>query len=405
MLRVVIRKLQSAMIYAKPLFIDTLTMLTKRGRSHPERVLIVRLDGIGDFVLWVDAALAIVKYYKDQGKQVILLANSVWAGWASDLAIFDEVIMLERSRFTQDLQYRWKIGYRIRRLGCETAVQPSYSREWLLGDAAIRVSGAKERIGSSGDTSNIQQWQKRLSDRWYTRLIYSAPSPSMELLRNAEFVRGLTGTNFLAKLAKLPQIMGQRPSEVVDARIAHDGAYYSLFPGASWDGRRWPIANFAVIAARLNKKYGWQGVVCGGNGDCDLAEELCRMCDAPLLNLSGRTDLTQLNAILAHTKLLLTNETSAAHIGALCDIPTVCILGGGHFGRFMPYQVEQMTGQRLPCAVIHSMPCFGCDWSCIYARSKNGPTPCIERISVDRVWQAIGESLGNGSSPPNPIET
>jgi hypothetical protein len=40
------------------------------------------------------------------------------------------------------MQYRYRIGHQIRMLGCAIAVQPTYSREWLFGDAVVRISGA-----------------------------------------------------------------------------------------------------------------------------------------------------------------------------------------------------------------------------------------------------------------------
>src|SRR5580765_3418583 len=40
--------------------VDTLLTLTRKAATHPERVLVIRVDAIGDFVLWIDAARAIV---------------------------------------------------------------------------------------------------------------------------------------------------------------------------------------------------------------------------------------------------------------------------------------------------------------------------------------------------------
>jgi ADP-heptose:LPS heptosyltransferase len=103
--------------------------------------------------------------------------------------------------------------------------------------------------------------------------------------------------------------------------------------------------------------------------------------------------LSQLAAIVARAQLVLTNETSALHIAAAYGVPTICILGGGHYGRFMPYQVELTGGRTLPRAIIHQMPCFGCGWECIYERPKGAPVPCIEQIDVADVWQAVSDII------------
>jgi ADP-heptose:LPS heptosyltransferase len=235
--------------------------------------------------------------------------------------------------------------------------------------------------------------QKNISDRWYTRLIYSDPSPKMELIRNAEFVRGLFGSDFHAKLPDLRAIAALHLDESFAAAMEGNPRFYVLFPGARESYKLWPVTSFAEIAERLYRQTGWKGVVCGGTADHDLAVQLCNQCSAPLLNWAGRTDLAQLAAIISAAQLLLANDTSATHIAAACGVRAVCILGGGLYGRFLPYEVEQADGRPLPCAIIHQMPCFGCVFRCIYERSLGAPVPCIEQIGVAEVWQAVSKVL------------
>ena len=156
--------------------LDGLLAITKTA-TDADHVLVVRLDAIGDFVLWIDAAEAIVKYYEAGGKRVSLLANAVWSDWANDLNIFDRVIPVERTRFAEDWAYRYQIARKVRGLRCSIVIQPAYSREFLFGDSIVRMSGALERIGSVGDVSNMGPSKKRISDRWYTRLIPADPLP------------------------------------------------------------------------------------------------------------------------------------------------------------------------------------------------------------------------------------
>ena len=373
--------------------VDSLAIVTTRANHHAEHVLLVRVDAIGDFVLWIDAAKATVKNYKAQGKSVLLIANKVWATWAEDLSIFDEVIPFDRKAFESNLIYRFHFGRRMRRTGCSIAVQPTYSREWLFGDALIRMSGAPERIGSQGGTQNVRPWQKRISDRWYTRLIAADPAHLMELIRNAEFVRGLLDGNFRAKVADLRGLTANRLDPAFTAAIPATQPYFVLVPGASWDGKEWSIENFIQVAEWLHDMTGWHGVVCGGDADRNLAEEACRRSSIPLLNWAGRTDLSQLSAILSDCRLLVTNDTSSAHIAAAVGAPTVCVLGGGHYGRFMPYEVEQTDERPLPTAVVHHMPCFNCNWRCIYPRTEGKPVPCIDRVTVSQVILAISQLL------------
>ena len=372
--------------------VDTLLLLMPPFRD-PSRVLIVRLDGIGDIVLWLDAAQATVNFYKRQGKTVVLIANAQWADWTAKLGIFDEVVALDRRKFNDSLMYRLGFLYTIRRSGYAIAVNPTYSREWLYGDAVIRVSGARDRIGSTGDLSNIVSWQRRISDRGYTRLISADPSPLMELVRNAEFVRGLGVVDYLAKVADLHSMSALKPDEAFSAANATKQPYYVFFPGSAVRGKRWSPACFAELADLIYRHTGWHGVVCGGPEDVDISRALCAQTDAVLLDWAGKTDLAQLSAILSNAHLVVANDTSATHIAAACGVPSVCILGGGHYGRFLPYQVEQADERPLPCEIIHRMPCYGCGFRCVYGMSESHPYPCIDRVTVPEVWRAVAEEL------------
>ncbi len=372
-----------------------LNALVSIGRSTEDSscVLLVRLDAIGDFILWTDAARTIANYYRAQGKSTVLVANASWAAWAQELRIFDDVISLNRREFEFNLSYRYQLSRRIRHLGCSVVVQTTFSREFIFGDAIVRASGARERIGFAGDYQNTSRWQRLISDGWYTRLIPSDTSPHMVLVRNAEFVRGLIGCPFRAKVPKLREICAIEVDTHFTAEVHPGEPYYVLFPGASWDGRRWPADNFSKIAEILYEETGWRGVICGGSADSDIADAVCRQTHVPLVNWTNRTNLSQLVYVLSGAQLLVSNETSAIHIAAALGVRSVCLLGGGHFGQFMPYEVEDTDERPLPVAVTHKLPCFGCNWCCIYKVEKGEPVPCIEQITVAQVSSVIRNLL------------
>jgi ADP-heptose:LPS heptosyltransferase len=77
------------------------------------------------------------------------------------------------------------------------------------------------------------------------------------------------------------------------------------------------------------------------------------------------------------------NETSATHIAVAVGTPSICLLGGGHFGRFVPY--PDGVGGTIPVPVHHAMDCFGCDWHCTQPHRDGDPAPCIAAIAVDSV--------------------
>jgi ADP-heptose:LPS heptosyltransferase len=367
-------------------------------KPDPHKVLFIRLDGIGDFILWIDAARTLAQHYRNQGKSPILVADSNFAGLAEALGIFDQVIKFDQQEFSRSPIYRIQMERRIRGLGCALAIQPTYSRVFEGGDAVIHFCGAEQRIGSTGNNSLITEARKRISDRWYTQLIPASEGSRGELIRNAEFVRNLLGIDFKAKVPDLTSVASYWGKPQCVAEIRDGEPYYVLFPGVSSPGRRWPLDNFRQEAEFIHRETGWRGVVCGGAGDVPLAASLCKESSAPLLNWCGRTTLAELAVIFLSAKLLLSNETSAVHLAEAVKLPTVCILGGGHFGRFVPYTVEEDAKRVLMQTAVHKMECYGCDWRCIYKVPANKPQPCVEEIGVDDVCQMIRRILSTSST-------
>ncbi len=382
-------KIKRALMAARGAFFlltDSFAGLLPRGKAAGrERVLVVRLDRIGDFLLWLDAARALRELYPADRCELTLLAHPSWAGMAGGLGLFDRVWTLDPRTFVWNLGYRWSRLTVTRRAGFSTVVQARHSRELFVEDALTRASGAPVRAAFDRPDGPETRVQKAVSDRWYTRLV-AAPA-EMELERNAEFVRALGLPEFRAGV---PALATSRPPVAL-----RETPYFVLFPGATWSGRRWPTERFAALAERLSRETGWRGVVCGGPEDRALGEAVARLAGTPLENLAGGTTLDALAGVIAGAELVVTNETSGVHMAAAVGTPSVCVLGGGHFGRFVPYRIETpLQGRPLPLPVVAPMPCFGCDWQCIYPISAGDPAPCIGGIGLEAVWTAVRDVIG-----------
>lgn len=91
---------------------------------------------------------------------------------------------------------------------------------------------------------------------------------------------------------------------------------------------------------------------------------------------------------IANARGVLTVDTATAHIAAALDIPTVVLLGGGHYGQFGPWR--RSSRQQW---LSHREPCFGCNWVCKW------PEPhCINRIPVAQVADAVVSTVQMGSA-------
>lgn len=376
----VLSKLRTIINFAV-LSITDLLAISKSAKVSKNTLLLVRIDAIGDYVLFRNFIEILKKSEKYRDYKITLCGNVAFKELAEtlDKEFINDFIWINRRSFIKNIFYRYNNLKAISKRGFEVAIQPTFSRVFFNGDAIVRASNAKERIGSQGDCSNIHPWQKRLSDRWYTHLVPASPKPMMEICRNTEFVRNLGLT---LSYAELPVI------DVADEmrRDIKEDEYYIICPGAGLAKRCWPLERFAQLAEKIYTTTGWLGVICGGKDEEELGQRLTSLSRAPLYNIVGKTSLSNLVHIVNKAQLLVANETGSVHIATAVGTPVVCILGGGHDGRFMPYQIEKETTHALPIAVTHKMPCFGCNWQCKHKTNRTVPFPCIRNVSVEDAW-------------------
>lgn len=366
--------------------VDALVIIFVRRKKNQNDVLVVRLDGIGDFILWLEAARALRTIYPPDRHEITLAGNEIWREVAQRLSIADHYFFINTEKFRRNLLYRCKVLKRIRAQGFRIAIQPTFSRRFEIGDSIIRVSGASERIGAVGDANNITVKDKRQSDRWYTLLIPDGNQVSTEIERNAAFMRKLGVADFSVKPPEL-NYTGSLPSGF------HLTDYYVLFVGAGWSGKQWPAHNFVELSRRIYETTGWTGVICGGSGEDPVGTTMVHDADAPAQNWVGRTSLAELIGIIHGGRFLVGNDTGGIHISSAVSTPSVCILGGGHYGRFLPYGIKDHKNNTEPEVVIYGMDCFGCNWRCIYDVPPGEAVPCIRNIGVDAVWKAVKRTI------------
>jgi len=346
--------------------------------------LIVHLGALGDFLLWVKQGCALADRWRSEGYRVTLVANSAWGDLAAALPEFDEVIRLDRRRFERNLRYRWRTMRRIRACHASKALNAQLSRELAWGESVMATCGAESRIGQTGDLANISLWQRRFADSWYTQMVESS-SDEDEISRNAHFAKHL-GVAIDTRSQGFPEWL----NSPISKRLPDQ--FFIVAPGAGWSGRRWPLDRFASIVQQVFNAKNWVPVICGSTSERYLSEELMRLAgNAHVIDLTGQTSLVDLCSVVARAKLVLANESGIVHLAALLQVPAVSIVGGGHFGRFLPY--VKSNDLTPPEPVFHRMRCFGCNWRCIYPVPRDAAVPCIERIAVELVREKVSDIL------------
>jgi ADP-heptose:LPS heptosyltransferase len=169
-----------------------------------------------------------------------------------------------------------------------------------------------------------------------------------------------------------------------------------IVPGASWAAKTWPIENFAMVAKQIREQYGLKIVLCGTASEQNICQQLARSCGGAVADFSGQTTLAELVELIRGADLVITNDSSSVHIAAATDTHAVCVVGGGHYGRFLPYQLElSPPHRRLPTVLNEAMNCYGCRWRCQYLTETVQLVPCVSTVSLERVTSACADVLTN----------
>lgn len=99
--------------------------------------------------------------------------------------------------------------------------------------------------------------------------------------------------------------------------------------------------------------------------------------------------LPELVDLVASAAMVITAETSTAHIAAALNRPALVIIGGGHYGWFAPWRRS-----AAQVWLTKPLPCFNCNWHCPY------PTPlCLTEITAAEVEAATCEVLTQAFPP------
>lgn len=372
------RSPRDALLYLR----DSAYLLRRYASEEPgQGLLLVRMDGIGDFFVWLDAAAALRRAFRNE--HITLVANASWADLAADTNYFDEVVPVRGDDLVVDSRYRYRVFDRLRDRVYQLLLHPTYtrSRRFRDAEAIIRVARAHRKIGFDGE--RVLWWQLRVSGTWYDERIASEPEMRSEFERNAEFIRGLGIPDVQNGTSPFPR---PQPSSFA-------GDYYVLSPGAGSRLRRWDIANFALLANRIYDATGWEGVVVGAPDEAELGSTVLHLARAPLHDRVGATSIRELLGLIAGARLVVGNETGTVHMAAAVDTPNVCITGGGHFNRFVPYGTGAHGRPGSPAVVSHELPCFGCNWNCVHRLAANERPPCIALITVDEVWREVHSQI------------
>lgn len=160
-----------------------------------------------------------------------------------------------------------------------------------------------------------------------------------------------------------------------------------LHPGASGTHKRWPIEKFARLGRSLVVEKGDCAAIVFGNDDgIPLGEYIKSTVGKGCLDLTGKTDLSQLAAYLAECDVLISNDTGPAHVAAAVGTPVLGLYFSTHFVETGPYDAGNI-------AVYPDVECFPCQGT-----AKCQSKICLNYIEPETVENIVRASYWNNAT-------
>ncbi len=167
------------------------------------------------------------------------------------------------------------------------------------------------------------------------------------------------------------------------------GSFVVLFPGAQMSFRRWSPEKFAAITDFIQSEYHLDVIIAGGTQDERISGEIIRYAKTKPKSMVGKTTFSQLIGIIAQARLVVTNDTAAAHVAPALDVPAIALSQLNHYGRFLPYPPESHA--NMICLVPSRFSRVPQEK--LVEKYRSGSAVSINLITVEQVKQAIGRIL------------
>ena len=353
----------------------------------PRRILLLRLERIGDLLMTLGAIAAVRRHAPDAELHLavghwnealarlipgITRVHAIDAPWLAREPVAGAARTMARTLLS------------LRRLRFDAGVnfEPDVRSNLILA-----LSGSARRVGhASGGGGAL--------------LTHVAPHDP----------RQHTETNALGVVERLLD----HPPEVSAAdRVLHvpleararaqallpaTGPLIGVHASGGRDIKQWDPARFASVAAELAARQQAAILVTGARGDeAIVARVKAAMPPAVrVIDLVGRLDLVELAAVLKRLALLITGDTGPMHLAAAVGTPVVAVFGPSDPLRYAP----KATRVRI---VRVDLPCSPCNRIRLPPARCVGHMPdCLEGVAAEAVYAAAIDLLSGPAVPPGP---
>lgn len=265
-----------------------------------ERILVIKLGALGDFVQAMGPAAAIRAHHARA--EITLLTTVPFVELARAAPYFDHIWVDERPGLA-DPAALWRLRKRLR----------------------------------EADFARVYDLQTARRTSWYFHLMGPGRRPPWSgIARGAALPHANPGRDRMHTLdrqadqLRMAGIAAVPPPDLSWAKrdIARFGLpprFVLLVPGgaAHRPEKRWPAAKYGALAAHLATR-GLQSVILGGKGESGLAATITAAC-APARDLTGETSLGEIVGLGAAAAFAIGNDTGPMHLIVAAGSPALVL--------------------------------------------------------------------------------
>jgi lipopolysaccharide heptosyltransferase II len=362
----------------------------------PARILLIRLDLLGDVVFALSAARRLKE--RIPGSKISMVTLPQTAALAASSPDVDEVIPIDTNLIRSP----------------RTLFRRSTLRHLFSGLRQMRGKQFDLSVSLYGRTASLIALVSR--SRLRAGLAGEAYPASLDVMSRPGRMAGRRqhDTRFQADL--LDAVLGElslnepiaRPHIAVDpaareeviqmlaAAGIDESHFLVVFQVAAGYGdfKRWPAANFTELARRIGSDHVWV-VVAGARDDVELADGIAA--DSPAISVAGQTDLPQLIALMDRADLVVSGDSGPLHLASALGTPVIGIYGPTDPEANGPVS---WAGQKI-AILRRDLACSPCYSVRTRAECPLGDPICMRLVTVDQVAAAVGELLAlDGDATP-----
>jgi heptosyltransferase-2 len=342
------------------------------------KILIRATNWIGDAIMALPAIRAI---RNRPDAHVSILARPHIVDLYRDQNLADQLIPYDHRNQHAGLSAREHLASELRAQKFDTAIllQNAFDAAWLAWRAHI-----PERIGYARDARSLllshaiavpQPGDIPAHEKFYY----------LELLRRAGWIEQLPDEPFIQ--LHVPEENRLRAQTFLTAAGARPNSLrIAIGAGAAYGSAKcWPPARFAALAAQLQSQWHADVLLFGAAGEAQVSAAITSEMPRPPIDLTGKTAVADLPALLAHCHLFIGNDSGAMHVAAAVGLPTVCI-----FGPTDPFGTAPVTSRAT---IVREQPyCSPC-----FLRRCPIDHRCMTRISVNQVLASVDPWLATAA--------